>query len=808
LRLLRDPSSAYSWLQQHDEGNPEQSEALLENAIRAWIPPAQNSLQVSALVLRKLAHLVLKNHSDSWLHDFLAAPSSVQAVTYLRSAISLNAAGNAPKAGEAGLQAANLFAKVGNQPGEIRSLFEFVYALDRQAKIPLCLHEGNRLRKAVAGRDYRWLQIQLSLEAANCMAKGLQFAGSWDFINRSVSNAEHFHYPVLYLRSLGTRAAFNDGEGRFGVAASEDLEGLELFWQGSYPGVRAQQFYSDLGFIARAAGRWHLDQALQQESLAILGEGEHQDLKAYAHFYAGSAAVMMGQNQAAQQELALARGLFHQLGNSIYEANAEVSLADVEVRQGRLQAAFQLLQDNASRLAEVDNVAVQLPLQMAQARIQQQEHHANQEKAFLERAVEIGNKGFKQISSERERWNWREKLKEPYLRLIALEIQGPHDSEQALADWEAFQVIASPAPIEGPAVFNVKAKDELQQRIRRMHDSTLVAFVGIPQAGLRIWVADDRGTHEIFVKLDADALEEEISKFRRLCSTPHSHVEDVQEVARDLYRQLLAPVENMLDKNRVVIIESDDLLNGLPWSALATMDHKYAGEVYAFEISPGILLERAEPFLQGRGRSLRPVIVVPGAVRFRDQQLPLLPQAESEAASVFQLLSPAIYLEGKAADRRNTLKYLSQASIIHFAGHALDARDHGAELLLSGRSPSNVLSASDLERIHLRHCKLVVLAACSTGTADGDITRNPQGLVKAFLNSGAEKVLASHWEVDSYATAVLMKRFYRNLLSRAGVAESLREAKRFLISQPATSLPYYWAGFDTFSGASVEGDNR
>jgi CHAT domain-containing protein len=716
----------------------------------------------------------------------------------LRSAIDRNEAGDSPKAAQAALEAANLFGSAGNLPGRARSLFEFVYALDRQAQTQRCLGEGDLLRKAIAGRSYRWIAIQLSLEMANCSGKDLQYANSWGFIARSVEDSGRFHYPGLYLRSIGIRAAFDDSEGRLADAASEDVKGLNLFWQGSYPGVGAQKFYSDLGFVSRARHHWDLDEAFERESLAVLEKGEHVDLAAYAHFYAGTSAKMLGKHLAARQELAAARALFHQLGNQIYEADAEIALAELESQQGKSEVASQSLRDKAPRLMGVDNMAVQLRLSMAQARIEQREKHVDREKIFLEHAVEIGDKGFRQISSEAGRWNWREKLKEPYLRLIALELQSEHDVDQALADWEAFQEIASPSRIPGPPVLNLQAETKLQERIRQMHHSTLVAYAAVPEIGMRVWVADDRGTREISANADPRLLEEKVERFRNFCSDPHSSLTALESVSQDLYGQLIGPIERLLDKDRLLLIESDEPLRGMPWSALITADRKYAGEVYDLQISPGILFDRPEPPATDGGRIAGPLIAVPGDVTFRDQRLPSLARAGIEAASIFEFLPPAIYLKGSAADRHTILKYLPEASIFHFAGHAVDAGGHGAELLLSGEAP-NVLSAADLNGIYLPHCKLVVLAACSTVAAEGDITRNPNGLVRAFLNAGAETVLASHWEVDSYATAELMKCLYRNLRGGSGVARSLRDARRSLILEPATSLPYYWAGFDAFS---------
>jgi CHAT domain-containing protein len=63
--------------------------------------------------------------------------------------------------------------------------------------------------------------------------------------------------------------------------------------------------------------------------------------------------------------------------------------------------------------------------------------------------------------------------------------------------------------------------------------------------------------------------------------------------------------------------------------------------------------------------------------------------------------------------------------------------------------------------------------------------------VQALVQAGARSVLVSLWPVDDAATALLMTRFYENLLGKRpgleaplGKAEALREAKQWLRSLP------------------------
>jgi CHAT domain-containing protein len=81
----------------------------------------------------------------------------------------------------------------------------------------------------------------------------------------------------------------------------------------------------------------------------------------------------------------------------------------------------------------------------------------------------------------------------------------------------------------------------------------------------------------------------------------------------------------------------------------------------------------------------------------------------------------------------------------------------------------------------------VTLSACETALGREAGGEGFVGFTQALLMSGTRSVCLSLWKVDDKATALLMQRFYANLLGRrAGLsrpmpkAEALDEAKRWL----------------------------
>jgi tetratricopeptide (TPR) repeat protein len=97
------------------------------------------------------------------------------------------------------------------------------------------------------------------------------------------------------------------------------------------------------------------------------------------------------------------------------------------------------------------------------------------------------------------------------------------------------------------------------------------------------------------------------------------------------------------------------------------------------------------------------------------------------------------------------------------------------------------LSVREIERTWQLNAELVTLSACETALGPDAGGEGFVGFTQALLMSGARSVCLSLWKVDDTATALLMQRFYANLLGRRiGLsgpmpkAEALAEAKAWL----------------------------
>jgi CHAT domain-containing protein len=143
---------------------------------------------------------------------------------------------------------------------------------------------------------------------------------------------------------------------------------------------------------------------------------------------------------------------------------------------------------------------------------------------------------------------------------------------------------------------------------------------------------------------------------------------------------------------------------------------------------------------------------------------------------------------------------LKQFRYLHLATHgkANDVRAFESALLLTppARLPEvrvgepyleGRLTAAEVLEYWMLDAELVTLSACESGLGRRGGGDGLLGFAQAFLMAGSRSVCLTLWQVDDTATALLMDRFYRNLLGQRrdggkpmSKAAALRDAKHWL----------------------------
>jgi tetratricopeptide (TPR) repeat protein len=188
-----------------------------------------------------------------------------------------------------------------------------------------------------------------------------------------------------------------------------------------------------------------------------------------------------------------------------------------------------------------------------------------------------------------------------------------------------------------------------------------------------------------------------------------------------------------------------------------------------------------------------------------------LPGARREITAIARLFDHPLTLVGSEAseqrlDQLATAGELRQFRYLHFATHgqvnarialesalilAQDQLPDPVDQILAGKYPyDGRLTAAETRRWKL-DAELVTLSGCETGLGQRLGGEGYLGFAQALFTAGARSVVLSLWKVDDLSTALLMTRFYENLLGKRPdlakplpKAEALCEAKRWLRQLP------------------------
>ncbi len=151
------------------------------------------------------------------------------------------------------------------------------------------------------------------------------------------------------------------------------------------------------------------------------------------------------------------------------------------------------------------------------------------------------------------------------------------------------------------------------------------------------------------------------------------------------------------------------------------------------------------------------------------------------------------YEPSAAADDNGMTKEdrsLSQSGLL-FAG-ANSALDPKKRKDIPEGVDDGILTAKEISRLDFKNLDLVVLSACQTGL--GEVTgEGVFGLQRGFKKAGAQTIIMSLWNVDDYATRLLMSEFYKNLVSGKSKREAFLAAQAYV--RHKNSDPKYWAAF-------------
>lgn len=259
---------------------------------------------------------------------------------------------------------------------------------------------------------------------------------------------------------------------------------------------------------------------------------------------------------------------------------------------------------------------------------------------------------------------------------------------------------------------------------------------------------------------------------------------------QQLYRAVVAPLENVLTGYDRLVIVPHGPLHGLPFHAFHDGTGHLA-ERWTIAYAPSAGVYRAG--LQA-ARPIGDRMVVVGI------DDPGLPWIGYEVDAVATAWPDATVLRGRAATERALRRRAGRIDALHLATHGVFRVDNPA--FSSIKLADSWLTVNDLAEV-ARGAQLVTLSACESGVTGLSVGDEVIGLTRGLLAAGCSTIVASLWSASDESSAHLMADFYHHLRVGQEPAAALRAAMLGL--RPRYDHPYYWAAFAVIGGGPGHG---
>ncbi len=732
-------------------------------------------LQTAALALQD-------DHDDTWLKDFLQAPASpthTAAIQDFQSAGNALSNGRYQKSIDLARQSMRQFAAAQDQAGMLRAGLATMSAQGFALKYNDCLATVATLLPLLATTNYRWLQAATLIEQGQCLSGAAKPQQAMQTTQQAWDLAKRFHYPELQLRAAAFGASYllDTGSADQGIRGLRD--GLATYWQSAVSDKPGENLYACLFESSHTIGWPFVDAYALEQLLATFPPKDPVD-QAVDRELLADAQKRTGDSQSARLTLQTASARLDALPNDraviLRKAEIAVQNAQIDLTVSNAKDAITSLSPFRDQVEAAGTGRFQAEYFQTLGEAYLAQGMEAQAQPLLTRALAVRETGLRNLQQESDKLAWSRGRTELYRDLLQVELK-LKTPEDALAAWEWYK---------GASLRSTKPVDATAPALPK--NTTLISYALLKGSIVAFVLRDGRvRVHTLALPQDLDP---NVARFLNLCSDPSSNIGQLNNAGAQLYRDLIAPLEADIRGATALTIETDGVIDQVPFNLLQTSDGHYLGDKFELTFSQGLSYQRASRTLLSP-QSAALVVVAAGAA---GSSLPVLPGADQEGTEVASLFHNAVLLHGHEVTRAEVLAQLRDARLLHFAGHAYAGFNRVGLVL----GPASLLSSHDIAALGLHNLKLAVLSACDTANGDEGTSADGNSLARTLVAAGVPNVVASRWRVDSIVTRQLMRVFYANLTSGKTPPESLRAARTAIRSIPSYQHPYYWASFAVF----------
>ena len=658
--------------------------------------------------IRRLGEVSALEHHDRLLLDLIAAGRLSSAripAQELALAIASNQAGDEQRALSQADKAYVDFQRIGNSAGSLRAQFEMVYAMQFMSRTSECVAVARRLAADARRSRYSWLTAEAEMQASFCGNMNGDLSDASKDLSRAVRDAGAAHYEAALDRALVGEGDMQWQAGSTTAAWNLALAGLKHFWASSVPYQRGESFCDLLDAIAEQKHQWYLQSAVLTESLSLFERDQDQLASAQVLVRLAGNQLMLHQTEGAKSLLTKALLIFRAApqtpSTQSQELMVKINLAKAEAASHNyFTSASQLeaLRPQLTHLHEdLSLIEFYTTLGEAYRKLGDETKAGESDLA----AINIFKSGLASLDHARDRLTWHRQVSSAYRSLVQLRVQQNRTTE-ALSIWQDYRRAGLPSRLD---LASAKAEEAVSDGAGER--KTTIVYASLPD-GLFAWAILGQRIEAIPLSASPDAVTQLGDRFTEECSSPSSDIANLLANGEQLYRILIAPFATLLPEEGTVLIEPDDELSQIPFSALVDFQGRYLNSSHTIAISPfSAVLAQSASYRRPPDRHDQALLVESRFALSGSQSEDS--QSDKEIQAVASFFPNNTTIRSEAVMQKTFLDLLKHAVIFHYAGHSATSGNGGALVLLE-RNPAGAefsipLRSDDLDGIRLQHAK-------------------------------------------------------------------------------------------------------
>ncbi|MFM9265354.1 CHAT domain-containing protein [Tychonema sp. BBK16] len=391
-------------------------------------------------------------------------------------------------------------------------------------------------------------------------------------------------------------------------------------------------------------------------------------------------------------------------------------------------------------------------------------------------------------------FDFRDRVEPFYRELVDLLLQGENPIQEKLK--QARNVIEALQVAELDNFFREACIQPREVNIDNIDKESAVIYPIILNESLEV-IIKFSGLGELKhyrTKIDSQIVKKVLMEVQeKIVNANQNNIQELKTSLYTIYSWLLKTAKIDLDKNNIktLVFVLDGELRNLPMAALYD-GSRYLIESYSLVLAPGLNLTDAKQLKLGN------IKILAAGISEARPGFSALPNVKQELKEIQSQVSSIVLLNSEFIDSSLRAKINSNESrIVHLATHGKFSSNAENTYIINWDKRININELNQLLKSRnekqSKPIELLVLSACQTAAGDNRATL---GLAGVAVRAGARSTLASLWNIPDDSTSVLMKQFYKELLTNKRTkAEALRQAQLFLLKNPSYNNPKIWSPY-------------